>query len=219
MKTKNEKMIKILVVDDHHLVRNGSKLLFSKNRSMQIIGMAHDGLEAVQKSRELNPDVILMDVEMPHLNGIEATRKIVQEFPHIKVLMISGHPNPLYVKNALEAGARGYITKDTPLRELIHAIKTIMKDKTYLWERLPPTEQNITFGFETFTEREKEILKLISLGKKNKYIAEKLYISIPTLRVHKLNMRKKVKAKSDIEMLMLALKYHFLSLDGFNVKH
>ena len=156
---------------------------------------------------------------MPHLNGIEATRIILKETPHTKVLMLSGQQTLLYIKDSLKAGAYGYISKDASLSEITHAVKTIMQGKLYLWKHLPPTEENIILGFDSFTEREKEILHWIFLCKNNSYIMKIMHISLSTLHTYKYNMKKKVNAASDLEMLMLALKYRFLSLDGFNVKH
>ena len=219
MKKEIEKNIKILAVDDHHATCDGIKSFFSKTREIRVAGIAHNGLEAVQKTGEILPDIILMDVEMPFLNGIEATKRILKEFPHTKILMFSAYPSPIYVKQSLEAGARGYAIKDSSLKELARAIKKIMKGQIYLWDNLPATEENIALGFESFTNRETEILNWMFLCKSPSQIAKKMHITLSTLHTYKTTMRKKVKALNDMELVMLALKHRYLTLDRFNITY
>lgn len=202
---------KILIVDDEKLICDGLKNLFSKSRSMKVAGIAYSGLEAIEKAKEINPDIILMDIKMPGMDGIECTRTILGLFPEIKILMLSGKSQKKYVKAAIKAGAHGYLIKELNFKELTKAIRNILNGKTHVWDPVVLSKAHI--GFEEFSTQEKEILILISNGKSNKLIAKKLHIPYPTLQRIKVDMRKKVHAKNDAQMINIAYKHHFLSAD------
>lgn len=201
-------MIKILLVDDQSLIRRGLKALLKTETILEIVGEAENGKEAIERIKELQPNVVLMDIRMPIMDGVAATKIICQQFPATKVLVLTTFDDDEYVSQALKNGAAGYLLKDTPPEELVQAIQAVEKGYTQLAPGLAqkllqkPTvlSSNLPPGWEELTAREKEILSLIAKGASNKEIAEALYIAEKTVKNHitsilsRLNVRDRTQA-------------------------
>ncbi|BAZ68220.1 LuxR family two component transcriptional regulator [Fischerella sp. NIES-4106] len=205
-------MIKVLLVDDQNLIRQGLKALLELEPDLEIIGEAENGETAIHLMEELHPDVILMDIRMPIMDGVAATREIHKRFPNIQILVLTTFDNDEYVTAALQNGAMGYLLKDTPSEELAVAIRAVYKGYTQLGpgivkklltqfppvvpDKSPPPPPSLT----ELTPREKEVLRLIATGATNKEIAQKLYISEGTVKNHvtnilnRLNLRDRTQA-------------------------
>ena len=207
--------IKIVVVDEHKILREGLSTLIDKQPDMEIIGEATDGREALQLMEELKPDLILMDVTMPNLNGIEATRKIKSKNPNIEIIALSLHSDRRYVLGMIDAGASGYLLKECAFEELVRAINTVMAKKKYLSpgisdilvaEYFKKTEQDKPTIYSKLTPREREILQLIAEGKNTKEIANYLFISVKTVETHRRHIKKKLKVDSVAELTKIAIR-------------
>jgi two-component system response regulator NreC len=206
---------KIIVVDEHRILREGLSTLIAKQPNMEIIGEATDGREALQLLEELAPDLILMDVTMPNLNGIEATRKIKSKNPNIEIIALSLHSDRRYVLGMIDAGASGYLLKECAFEELVRAINTVMAKKKYLSpgisdilieEYVKKTTQDKPTIYSKLTPREREILQLISEGKNTKEIARYLFISVKTVETHRRHIKKKLKVDSVAELTKIAIR-------------
>jgi two-component system response regulator DegU len=217
-------MIKILIVDDHRIIRDGLKSLLSGEKDIEIIGEASNGEDALEKNRELKPDIIIADITMPEMNGIEMTRTICREGTGAKVLMVSMHDNEDYINQALEVGASGFLLKDSSKDELIKAIKAVENGETYcsgevskiLLNKFLLSSKSKKLKTEAeekldLTKREKEILKLISDGLSNKEIATKLFVSTRTVDTHRYNLMQKLGVKNGAELVRLAFKLNLIS--------
>ncbi|MBN1694323.1 response regulator transcription factor [candidate division WOR-3 bacterium] len=207
--------IKIMVVDEHKILREGLSTLIAKQQDMEIIGEATDGREALELLEELSPDLILMDVTMPNLNGIEATRKIKSKNPEIEIIALSLHSDRRYVLGMIDAGASGYLLKECAFDELVRAINTVMSKKKYLSpgisdilieEYVKKTTQEKPTIYSKLTPREREILQLIAEGKNTKEIARYLFISVKTVETHRRHIKKKLKVQSVAELTKIAIK-------------
>jgi DNA-binding NarL/FixJ family response regulator len=194
--------VKIIIAEDHTILRDGLRALLSTQKEFEVIGEAGDGREAIRVVDKLEPDLVLIDLSMPKLNGMEAIHEIKRRNPQIKVIALTVHKNEEYILAALEAGANGYVLKDASQDELFMAIQYVMAGKKYL---SPTISEKIVEVFlenrkvgkefsawDTVTSREKEILKLIAEGYKNKDIADHLFISIKTVEKHRSNLMKKL---------------------------
>jgi DNA-binding NarL/FixJ family response regulator len=192
-------MIRVLLVDDQSIIRQGLKALLQLEADLQIVGDAENGQVALQQVAALQPDVVLMDVRMPVMDGVAATQAIAQRFPTVKVLVLTTFDEDEYVAAALHQGAVGYLLKDTPTEELADAIRTVHKGYTQfapgILQRLitkplasEPTLPNLPPGFAELTPREREVLKLIAQGASNREIAKTLYISEGTVKNHVTNL-------------------------------
>lgn len=208
--------INIILADDHRIFRDGIKSLLSDNNSIQIIGEASSGIELLEMLNMLKPDIIIMDISMPGLSGIEASKKITASYPDIKIIILSMHNNEEFVINSIKAGAKGYLPKDTSKEELLEAIETIYNGGEYYSKMVSDNflknyikkfkvDQNL-FDNEDLTQREIEILKLAASGISNKDIADKLFISIKTVDAHKNHIMQKLKLKNTAEMVLYAVK-------------
>ncbi|MBM7660106.1 two-component system response regulator NreC [Bacillus mesophilus] len=215
-------MIKILLVDDHAVVRTGLKMLLNSVEDMEVVGEATEGNEAIQKAEELNPDVILMDLSMPHgKDGLLATAEIKQMLPRINILILTMHDDEEYLFRAIKTGASGCILKSAPHDELLKAIKVVYEGSAYLYpsatkKLMEEYVDNLRSGVNTDTysllsEREKEVLTLIAKGFSNKEIAEQLIISVKTVETHKANVMEKLKLKTRPELVEYAVKKGLLS--------
>ena len=207
--------IKIMVVDEHKILREGLSTLIAKQPDMEIIGEATDGREALQLLDKLMPDLILMDVTMPNLNGIEATRKIKSRKPDIEVIALSLHSDRRYVLGMIDAGASGYLLKECAFDELVRAINTVMAKKKYLSpgisdilieEYVKKTTQDKPTIYSKLTPREREILQLIAEGKNTKEIARYLFISVKTVETHRRHIKKKLQVQSVAELTKIAIR-------------
>lgn len=208
--------IKILLVEDHTIVRQGLRSLLEQNSGMEVIGEAENGKEAVQKAENLKPDIVLMDVSMPLLNGIEATRQIKKHWPEIKVLILTMHTTEEYIFQILRAGASGYIVKKAAHQELITAIHAVNRGDKFLSPSISKKvieEYILKAGetieqdsFERLTAREREVLQLISEGESNREIAERLFLSVKTVETHKANVMEKLELRTNADLIKYALR-------------
>jgi two-component system response regulator NreC len=202
---------KILLADDHTIVRQGLKLIISSHADLQVIGEAANGREVLELAEKLKPDLILMDVAMPELNGIEATRRLREVSPRTKVLVLSMHKEAVYVREILKAGARGYILKDAIDTELISAIQSVARGDGYISPAISGTllsdyRQNITNPLDLLSSREREVLQLIAEGKTNKEVATRLNLSVYTVDSHRGKIMEKLNLHSTGELVRFAMK-------------
>jgi DNA-binding NarL/FixJ family response regulator len=210
-------MIRILLVDDQSLIRQGLKAMLSIEADLEVVGTAENGQIAIQKIETLKPDVVLMDVRMPIMDGREATRIISQKFPDVKVLVLSTFDDDRYIADSIRAGAKGYLLKDMPSEELAQSIRLIDRGYTQmgpgLMEKLmtncavdPPSEFPAKDhpDLEELTPREKEVLQLIGLGSTNRDIAEKLYISEGTVKTHVTHLFNRLRLKNRAQLAVFA---------------
>jgi DNA-binding NarL/FixJ family response regulator len=202
----------VLLVDDHALVRRGFRRILEDEPALQVVGEASDGLEAVQLAEQLHPAVIVMDCALPQMSGIEATRRILAKFPDTAVLMLSMHSEDTLVRQALEAGARGYILKNAMDLDLVAAIQKIAEGKTVLDPQINLTG-NLKGERDTgLTPRELEILQHIVAGKSNKEIASELNLSVNTVSVHRANIMDALGLHKTAELVVYAIKNGLVTL-------
>lgn len=216
------KKINILLVDDHSIVRDGIKATLKDQKNFNIVAEAANGKEAIESVRLLNPDVVIMDITMPEMNGIESADVISKKYPHSKVLILSMHDNETYILKSVEAGAYGYLLKDVDKDEFVKAITAVYNGEKYfnttissmlvtgylnkIKESSDTTQSTVT-GADDYdlTKREKGILKMITVGKNNREIADGLGISIRTIETHRANIMKKLKVKNAVELVRIAI--------------
>jgi two-component system response regulator NreC len=204
-------MIRILLTDDHALVRQGFRLILSAQPDMQIVGEAGNGREAVELAEKLQPDVVVMDVAMPELNGVEATRRLATSAPRARVLALSMHKDSVYVREILRAGARGYLLKDSVDSDLIAAVRAVAKGEGYLSPAvsdavLTDYRRHVTDPLDLLTSREREVLQMIAEGKTNKEIAGALNLSVYTVEAHRGRVMEKLNLHSTSELVRFALR-------------
>jgi DNA-binding NarL/FixJ family response regulator len=205
--------IKIVLADDHQIVRHGLRNLLASEPDMQVVAEAENGRMVLKPVMDLSPDVVIMDISMPGLNGIEATRQILAECPGVKVIALSMHSDSLFVLNMLKAGASGYLLKDCDLEELVKAIRTVVDNKTYLSPGISDVVIKDfvsgwgggggTTAYSILTAREREVLQLMAEGKTTNQIADCLCVSIKTVESH----RKQIMSKSGIHSVAELTKY------------
>ena len=208
----SEQPIRVLLADDHTIVRQGLKLILSGSPDFQIAGEAANGVEAVDLAKKLKPDIVLMDVGMPELNGVEATRRMVADNPRIRVLVLSMHKEAVYVREILKAGARGYILKDAIDTELLNAIRSVAHGDGYISPAvsgalLADYRQNVTDPVDLLSGRERQVLQLIAEGKTNKEIATRLNLSVYTVDSHRGKIMEKLNLHSTGELVRFAIKH------------
>jgi len=212
--------IKIILADDHRIVREGIRSLLEKSDNLEVIAEAENGREAVQMAKELNPDVILMDIAMPQLNGLEATLQIKRDCPDVKVLALTIHEDEEYIRQMLASGAMGYITKYAATEELVQAVETVHKGEMVLspaitrlvvedYLRWADVQQE---NPDKLTPREREVLQLIAEGHKNKEISDILKISIKTVKAHRNNLMQKLDLHSQGELIRYAIQKKIIEL-------
>lgn len=207
MKTR----IRILLADDHRMVRQGFRLILESQGDMEVIGEAGNGREAVELARSLEPDVIVMDVTMPELNGIEATRRIREDLPLVRIVALSVHRDGVYVREILRAGAEGYILKESADSELLAAVRTVAAGQSYLSSQITGTilndyRKHVTNPIDLLTSREREVLQLIAEGRTNKEIAQRLHLSIYTVDSHRTRIMEKLGLHSVGEIVRFAVR-------------
>ena len=214
--------MKILIADDHGIVREGLRSLIEKETDMEVIGEARDGLETVESARKLKPDAIVMDISMPRLNGIEATRMILSENPKIKVIVLSIHVERRIVKEILSAGASGYVLKTYLFEELSRALRSVMVNGYYLspkitnivvGEYLDDSAKVQTGDKVNLTSREREVLQLIAEGKTSKQIALMLHVSQKTIETHRRKLLEKIEASGVAELTKYAIREGITSVE------
>lgn len=206
-----QKAIRILLADDHSMVRQGFRRILEAQEDIEIVGEAADGREAVALAEQLKPDVVVMDVAMPGLNGIEATRRIVESLPRTRVLALSMHRDGVYVREILRAGARGYLLKDAFDADLIAAVRAVARGEGYIAPAvadnvLADYRQHVTDPIDLLTAREREILQLIAEGKTNKEIASLLNLSVYTVDAHRGRIMEKLNLHSTGELVRFAIR-------------
>jgi len=212
--------IKIILVDDHALFRDGIKSILDEEEDILVIDEAPDAKTLFEKLLFHQPDMVITDISLPDMSGIEITKKIVQLYPDIKVLMLSMHNNEEFITSSLKAGANGYLSKDIQSAELMEAIHSVMNGKIYFNKEISQTILNnyrvgdatTTNSINNLTERELEVIKLVGEGFINKEIADKLNISIRTVDAHKNHMMQKLEIKSTVDLVKFAIKNKLIEL-------
>lgn len=211
--------IQILITDDHQLFREGIANLLSASPHIDIVGWAENGQQAIEKARKLMPDIVIMDLSLPVINGVDATRILTKELPATKILVLSMHAEKNYIKEALEAGAFGYLFKNCTYDQLIEAINTVHQGKKYLSDKITEVliedylnKEAVSESGPELSEREAEILKLIAEGKTTREIADLLFISIKTVGTHKQHILENLKLKSTADLIKYAIKKGIVSL-------
>ncbi len=214
--------IKILLADDHQIVRIGLRTLLEKDPDLKVIAEAQNGRVTLQLAKELHPDVVIMDIGMPELNGIDATRLITTELANVKVIALSMHSDRRFVARMFEAGASGYLLKDCAFEELALAIRKVMNKQTYLspeiasivigdyLRHLSPTDESV---FTRLTPREREVLQPLAEGKTTKQIAALLHVSVKTVETHRSQIMEKLNIHSVAELTKYAIREGLTSLD------
>lgn len=209
--------IKVLIADDHQLFREGLTNLLSDAADIEVVAQAENGQEVLEKVRFSEPDIILMDIGMPRLNGIDTTIALCKEFPDIKTIALSMHDEKTYVKGILEAGAWGYLLKNCTYDQLVDAIIQVYNGEKYLDTHatrviIQDYLKNDSWGMMKLTERESEVLKLLAEGKSIREISEALFISIKTVGSHKQNIFDKLEFENMAQLIKFALKNGIVSL-------
>jgi len=211
--------IKILIVDDHPVVREGIASMLKKQPDFKIVGEACNGLEAVEKARELFPDVVLMDLRMPELDGVEAIKRIKEEKPEVKFIILTTYSDDEYIFKGIAAGARAYLLKDAPRDELFKAIRAVSRGESLIQpivasrvlDKLAELSRK-TPSAETLSEREVEVLRLMASGESNKDIADKLSITQSTVKTHITSIFQKLNVTTRTEAVTTALKRGIIQL-------
>jgi DNA-binding NarL/FixJ family response regulator len=215
--------IRILLADDHKIVRDGLKSLIENEADMEVIAEAENGRKTVQLAQKLHPNVVIMDVSMPDMNGIDATRKIMEETPGVRIIGLSMHSDRRYVLGMLEAGACGYLLKDCAFEELVTAIRNVAGGNTYLCPKISEVvlKAYLDKSYEShhapcteLTPRERDVLQLLAEGMAAKEIASHLNMSIKTVDTHRRNMMIKLNVRSIAELTKYAVREGLVSIDG-----
>ena len=213
--------IRVLLADDHTILRDGIRALLEDQADIEVIGEAKDGRATVEMTAKLQPDVVVMDIAMPLLNGLEATRQIQRDFPQVKVLILTMHENEEYIRRVLAAGALGYVLKDAAARDLLGAIRSVYQGEAVLSPAIPRLviEDYLRWGdirppdsSNGLTSREREVLQLIAEGYTNKEIAEILCISIKTVQSHRTNLMSKLDLHDRGELIKYAIQKKIIDI-------
>jgi len=205
------KKIRILLADDHAVVRQGFKMILGAQPDMEIVGEAGNGREALELASSLKPDLVVMDVAMPELNGIEATRRMAEAAPHTRVLALSMHKDSVYVREILRAGARGYLLKDSVAADLVSAVRAVAGGEGYISPAvsdavLDDYRRHVTNPIDMLTSREREVLQMLAEGKTNKEIATVLNLSVYTVDAHRGRIMEKLNLHSINELVRFAVR-------------
>ena len=215
--------VNVLLADDHKIVRDGLRILIENHGNMNVVAEAENGQRAINLARELHPEVIIMDISMPDINGIDATRKITSDFPGIKVIALSMHTDRHFVVGMLEAGAAGYLLKDCAFEELVSAIHTVLENHTYLSPTITDivvrnyvnkASKTSVVSSAELTARERELLQLLAEGMTAKQIAKTLRVSVKTVETHRRNIAQKLGAGSVAELIKYAIREGLTTLDS-----
>jgi two-component system, NarL family, response regulator NreC len=213
--------IRILLADDHKLMRSGLRVLLEQQAGLTVVGEASDGREAVALANSLKPDVAVMDVGMPSLNGIEAASQISQSHPEIAIVMLSMHSDESYVLRALKAGAKGYLLKDSAEADLIRAVHAVADGKSFFSPAVSKVllddyvrklkRSGTEDPYDLLTPREREVLQLVAEGKSNKDVAQLLNLSVYTVETHRSNIMEKLNLKGVPELILYAVRNGIIS--------
>lgn len=212
----------VMIVDDHQIVRDGLKAILHNEEGIGVIAEADNGRSALRLVKELNPEIVIMDIAMPDMNGLEATRRISTEFPDVKVLILSMHQDKRMVIEVLNAGARGYLLKECASDELLRAIRTLLQGETYLSPKISSIvvkdlvkqqKGESSSEIDSLSSREREVLQLLAEGKSMKEIAFTLDVSIKTVEAFRKRLMDKLKVNSIAELTKIAIREGLTSLD------
>jgi DNA-binding NarL/FixJ family response regulator len=205
-----------MLADDHDVVRKGLRYLLGEDPAIEVVGEACDGLEAVQMVDDLQPDVLVIDIAMPNLNGVQATAGITKRHPRIAVIILSMYSNEVYLTRALDAGARGYLLKDAVEPDLLRAVKTVAQGRPYFTPAIAETlledymrrlrQDNLEDSYDLLTDREKEVLQLLAEGKSNKAAAALLNLSPTTVETHRTHLMQKLNLHNTAEIVLYAVR-------------
>jgi len=210
--------IKVFLADDHKILRESLVILLSQKENIQVVGEAGDGQDAYQKITELKPDVAVLDISIPRLNGLDLAARLKNELPEVRTIILTMHKTEEYVTKALRSGVRGYVLKDNALEELIECIETVSAGKMFLSQDVTGF---VVDGFlsglrdtgiqtEAVSSREREILQLLAEGKSNKDISEELYLSIKTVETHRANIMRKLGLRNLADLVLYAVRNHII---------
>jgi two-component system response regulator NreC len=213
--------LRILLADDHTLLRQGLRKILQERSDWEVVAEAGDGREAVRQTLAVQPDIAILDIGMPLLNGIEATRQIVRRLPDIHVLILSMHANEAYIIQALKAGAKGYLLKDSADTDLIRGVVAVASGKSFFSPAVAKvmlddyvrhlTEKGIADRFDSLSEREREIFQLVAEGHSNKEIAELLSVSPTTIETHRAHILQKLDVHNTAELVLYAVRRGVIS--------
>ncbi|MBM3801755.1 MAG: response regulator transcription factor [Acidimicrobiia bacterium] len=213
--------IRILVADDHGIVRQGLRFLLERQQDMEVVGEVGNGRESVAAAAELGPDVIIMDIAMPQLNGIEATAQIVKRNPEIGVIILSMHADEGYLLRALSSGAKGYLLKDSAETDLVRAVQVVAGKRPFFSPGVAQTllndylrhlrQKGLQDSYDLLTDREKEILQLLAEGRSNKEVASLLNLSVYTVETHRTNIMQKLDLHNTAEIVLYAVRKRIIA--------
>jgi DNA-binding NarL/FixJ family response regulator len=215
--------IRVLLVDDHHIVRDGMRALIERQEGMEVAAEAENGRKALQMARRHKPDIVIMDIGMPDLNGIDASRKILEELPEIRIIALSMHGDKQFVQGMLRAGVKGYLIKDCASEELIRSIRVVRSGNVYISpyvatfmieDFLHPLPENVSSFHTELSTREREVLQLIAEGRSTKTISEALHISVKTVETHRKNIMDKVNLHTVADLTKYAIRYGLTSVES-----
>jgi two-component system response regulator NreC len=208
--------IRILLADDHTVVRDGLRALLERQPDMTVVAEAADGRDSVRLAEEQSPDVVVMDIAMPNMNGIEATRRILASCPHAAVVILSMHQDESYVLRSLKAGAKGYLLKDSLRSDVIDAIRSVAQGRSYLARKVSRILQEdyvreldrrgLDDSYDLLTDREREVLQLVAEGRTNKEVASLLNISLTTVETHRTHILQKLGLHSVPDLILYAVR-------------
>ncbi|MEX0875997.1 MAG: response regulator transcription factor [Phycisphaerales bacterium] len=223
MKTKTDQAVyRVVLVDDHAMVREGIRAIVERDQLIEVVGEASDGREGIELIEKIKPDIVVIDIGMPNLNGVDATRQLTRDFPKVKVIALSMHTDKRFVLAMFEAGAMGYVAKDSISEEIVRAIHAVAKGRKYISSDVAgpmietATRQDPTYSSKEFSSvlgaRERQVLQLLAEGMTSGEIAKQLSLSVHTIDTHRRNIMKKTQTHSVAELTKLAIREGLTSL-------